>query len=125
MYGSGQGSAVNSYNHAAVDTDYEVKPWLDSQLETLIAQDLKAKGADVFLVRWCLSVEAGYEAIEDVKHLDSPPRLKIKKVQSLAYATAVPARVARSAECCRLLPTSILFSVGEAPWEALIRSRLA
>lgn len=65
-----EGEFGGRYNHAPVDANYVVEPWLDGELEVGVAQDLEAETAVGFS---CLgrriTVETGYESVEGVEHV--------------------------------------------------------
>lgn len=57
-----------SYNHAPVDADYEVEPWLYTQLQIRVAQYLESVTLAFPLLGPRIAVEAREIAIEGVKH---------------------------------------------------------
>lgn len=56
------------YNNTPIYPNYKVKPWLESELEIRVSQDLEPECAMVCILVWRLRVEPRYEAIECVKH---------------------------------------------------------
>lgn len=57
-----------AHNHAPVDSNNEVKPWLNSKLQTFVPKYLEAKSALVRILGWRIRVEARDKAIECVEH---------------------------------------------------------
>lgn len=57
-------------NHAPVDPNDEVEPWLDGKLQVCVSQHLEAKQVllVVVLLSGILAVETGYEAVERIEH---------------------------------------------------------
>ena len=59
----------STYNHAAIDPDNEVVPWLNGQFEVGVAQDLETKAALLVMpLLRRVAVQARDESIESVEH---------------------------------------------------------
>lgn len=56
------------YNHTPIYAHDKVEPWLNSELQVGVAQDLEAKEPLLLFLPGILAVEAGDEAVEGVKH---------------------------------------------------------
>ena len=57
-----------TYNHAPVDSNYEIKPWLDSKFKTCVPEYLESKGAVGWALSWRLGVQARDKTIECIEH---------------------------------------------------------
>lgn len=66
-----------SYNDTPIDSNYKVKPWLESELEIRVSQDLETERAVVGIVVGRLGVQPRYEAIECVKHDSLPVQIPL------------------------------------------------
>lgn len=57
-----------AYDHAPINSNYEVKPWFNSKRKTLVPKYLEAKCAVVRTLSWRIRIQTRDKTIESVEH---------------------------------------------------------